>query len=71
MASSQFSTIEIWEICIKHNIWITASHIAGVENEADKPSRKFNDQLKWELNTDVFKQICSKWQRCVMLEILE
>ncbi|XP_053406385.1 uncharacterized protein LOC123525594 [Mercenaria mercenaria] len=32
----------------------------STENEADVFSRRFNDQLEWELNTDVFRNICEK-----------
>ena len=34
---------EIWSWCIEKNIWLSCSHIAGKSNEADAPSRKFND----------------------------
>ena len=34
---------DVWDCCV-HNTWLTATHIAGVENtEADKESRLFND----------------------------
>lgn len=51
----------IWQWCIKHNIWLTCTHIAGKDNEADAPSRQFNDRLEWTLKNDVFEDICRLW----------
>lgn len=53
--------IEIWEWCIDRNIWLKCSHIPGKDNiEADRLSREFNDQVEWQLDHDIFLQICSK-----------
>ena len=53
---------KIWIWCIKHNIWISCSHIAGKKNiEADKKSRIFNDDLEWQLNLNFFQNIVEKW----------
>lgn len=50
---------KIWIWCIKHNIWISCSHIAGKKNiEADKKSRIFNDDLEWQLNLIFFSKYC-------------
>lgn len=47
--------IEIWEWCIKHNIWLTASHIAGIDNTvADSESRKTRRETEWSLNPNIF-----------------
>jgi len=47
--------IDIWESCIKHNIWLTASHIAGVDNTiADLESRKTRRETEWSLNPNIF-----------------
>lgn len=49
---------EIWMLCIENGIWLTISHIPGIQNTlADKKSRKFNDQLEWKLNPKVFSKI--------------
>ncbi|CAG2236570.1 unnamed protein product [Mytilus edulis] len=49
----------IWFWAKKQNVWLTASHIAGTENTiADAESRKFNDQVEWQLNKDIFCDIC-------------
>ncbi|KAK3099363.1 hypothetical protein FSP39_003273 [Pinctada imbricata] len=53
---------EIWNWCIKRNIWLTACYIPGVSNTvADSLSRKFDDQIEWMLNKSVFNQLINKW----------
>lgn len=48
-------TIAIWKFCMTRNIWLSANHIAGVENiEADYLSRHKNDDLEWMLNRKIF-----------------
>ena len=51
----------IWNICIKHNIWIHCSHVPGSENIADEPSRKFNDRHEWSLCQKVFDELVHLW----------
>lgn len=47
-----------WEFCMKKNVWVTASHIAGVENvEADYLSRNFNPDMEWMLHPKIFEEI--------------
>ena len=49
---------EIWLWCIDRHIHLSAAHIAGVENvEADKLSRKFNEDLEWTLNKSAFSKV--------------
>ena len=37
--------VRIWDWCIKHNAWVTCSHIPGTDNQiADAASRKFNNR---------------------------
>ena len=51
---------EIWGWCIETRIWLSASHIAGVDNtRADGESRLFSDNTEWMLNTKIFKQVIS------------
>ena len=52
---------EIWAHCIDRNAWISCQHIPGVDNIADRPSRKFNDDIEWQLRNDVFQNICRTW----------
>lgn len=47
----------IWSWCIERNIWISACHVPGIENEADFSSRHFNENVEWMLNTDIFRQL--------------
>ena len=52
----------IWVWCVNNNVWLTATHIAGVENiEADKESRFFNERTEWTLNKEIFVQITVQW----------
>ena len=51
----------IWDTCIKHDIWITCSHIPGVDNEADEASRSFYDRHDWSLCSSVFNQLTMLW----------
>lgn len=54
---------QIWSFCIKNDIWLSCSHIPGKLNIlADFKSRKFNDQLEWKLNPNIFKKLCAIWQ---------
>ena len=53
---------EIWDWCVNNNSWLTATHIAGVENtEADKESRLFNDRTEWTLKREIFARITTHW----------
>ena len=53
---------DIWLWCIERKIWLTATHIPGVQNKtADRLSRKFNDRTEWKLNPNVFKLLTDKW----------
>ena len=49
---------EIWLWCIDKGIHLSAAHLPGKMNqEADKLSRVFNDDLEWSLNCETFKEI--------------
>ena len=55
---------EIWLWCIPKNIWLSATHIPGIQNEAaDRLSRKFIDRTEWQLNPSVFNQLIKLWGR--------
>ena len=52
----------IWSWCIIKNIWLTATHIAGVTNtRADEESRLFNDRTEWTLDKTIFAKIVEHW----------
>ena len=41
---------ETWLWCRDSAIWLSATHIPRIENEADFCSRNFNDNVEWKLN---------------------
>ena len=48
----------VWDWCVNNNTWLTATHIAGMENsEADKESRLFDDRTELTLKREIFAQI--------------
>lgn len=54
-------TKEIWNYCIQHNLWLSATHLPGCENtEADAESRQFNDRTEWMLDPEIFNLITLK-----------
>lgn len=54
--------VTIWEFCQKHDIWLSAEHIAGVSNvDADYESRHVDDRLEWAIYPDVFYKLCIKF----------
>lgn len=51
---------EIWDWAIQRDIWLTVSHIPGVDNiSADEESRKCDTRKEWKLNEDIFSHIIS------------
>ena len=53
---------EIWCWCLSREIWLIATHIAGVKNiTADRESRNFDDRTEWKLNENVFRNITRRW----------
>lgn len=52
----------IWKWCIARNIWLTATHIPGVQNVvADHCSRKFHDSSEWKLAKWAFEMCTQQW----------
>lgn len=55
----------IWQWAIKNNVWLSASHLPGSENDqADKLSRlKSNEKenTEWKLNEKIFKKLVNIW----------
>ena len=52
----------IWHWCIEREIWLSASHIAGVDNTtADSLSRQFNDRTEWHLVKWAFLSCTERW----------
>ncbi|XP_060600208.1 uncharacterized protein LOC132753725 [Ruditapes philippinarum] len=48
---------QIWLWCCERNIWLSATHVPGIDNEADASSRKFNDNTEWMLNDGLFSEL--------------
>ena len=49
-----------WNFAMDRNIWLSATHIPGKENqEADTESRKTDIYTEWMLNPLLFQQACS------------
>ncbi len=50
---------DLWDFCIRSNIWITITHIPGVQNlEADRASRiLLTERTEWSLERNVFDKI--------------
>ena len=48
---------EIWDFCIKNNIWITVAHIPGKYNViADFESKRGTNDTEWALDQTVYDQ---------------
>ena len=53
---------DIWSWAVKKDIWLSASHVPGVENNiADLKSRYFYDNKEWSLNPYIFEKVCEKF----------
>ena len=53
---------QIWFWCIGRDLWLSATHMPGSENEADESSRKFNDSTEWMLDKQIFNCLVNIWQ---------
>ena len=53
---------DIWSWEVKKDIWLSASHVPGVENNiADLKSRYFYDNKEWSLNPYIIEKVCEKF----------
>ena len=60
-------TREIWQWCMKRNLWLSACHLPGKSNvEADKLSIKLSNDMEWKLNVDIFEILQS---RCGLFDV--
>ena len=47
----------IWNFILKHDNWVTATHIPGIFNEeADTESRKHETRTQWMITRNVLKR---------------
>ena len=51
----------IWLWCMDRDIWLSATHVPGVDNEADFSSRNFSENVEWKLNEEIFLKISRIW----------
>lgn len=61
MASEKMDilTIEIWNWCIKKDIFLSACYLRGSDNcLADFYSRNFAESIEWMLKREIFQRIC-------------
>lgn len=50
--------------CYKRNIWLSATHLAGILNvQADRESRLNHDNSEWQLNKKCFDRVTQIWGR--------
>ena len=54
-------SVQIWSWCIDKNLWLSATYLPGVQNEADYSSRHFNENVEWMLDKQIFKKITQHW----------
>ena len=48
----------IWKFILKHDNWVTATHIPGIFNEeADLESRKHETRTEWMINWKYFEKM--------------
>ena len=53
---------DIWDWWVNNKSWVTATHIAEVENaEADKETQLLDDRGEWTLRREIFAQIITHW----------
>ena len=52
----------IWDWCLNHSIWLSATHIPRSENiQADEESRVLKESTEWSLSQEVFNAIQERW----------
>ena len=61
----------IWDFCTKNQLWVSAAHIPGTINIADKQSRVLEDDTEWKLNPALFHKIVkNQIQISLLLELI-
>ena len=55
-------TKDLWEYCLKNQIYLTAEHVKGILNvDADQKSRVLLDSSDWKLNPSIFLALMKVW----------
>ena len=57
---------QIWQWCIQKDIWLSAAHIPGSENQADFESRNFKESTEWKLDENVVQKVFKIWDMPVI-----
>lgn len=52
---------DCWQWCIDRHLWLSATYVPGVENEADYSSRHFNVNTEWKLSELIFSHITQEF----------
>ena len=63
-------TRDIWTYAVQNHIWLSISHIPGVENvDADLASHVLNPHTEWSLPQNVFDLVCQKFNFYPVLDL--
>ena len=63
-------TLELWDYCLSHNIWLKASYLPGLENtRADSLSRVFSDNHDYYLTSLWFTKLHSHLDFCLDIDL--
>ena len=63
-------TLEIWDYCLSHNIWLKASYLPGLDNvRADSLSRVFSDNHDYYLTSQWFTKLHSFFDFCLDIDL--
>ena len=54
---------KIWLWAMSKQIWLSATHVQGVENDPDYESSHYSDNVEWMLNREVVQNIMSLWDK--------
>ena len=53
---------QVWFWCIERDLWLSATHVPGSENETDESVRHFKESTEWMLDKSFFRQLIQIWQ---------
>ena len=63
-------SLELWDYCLSHNIWLKASYLPGLENtRADSLSRVFSDNHDYSLTSLWFTKLHSHLDFCLDIDL--
>lgn len=54
---------QIWLWAMSKQIWLSATHIPGAENDADYESRHYTDNVEWMLDRTVAENVMILWDK--------